>query len=273
LYLVRFYIVLIILCLFSLNSCVSSSQVNIKSKAESAGFQSQSIKTNNFNLFSLLKNENENTSNLVVYIEGDGRAWKKRTVLSSDPTPKNPLSLKLAIKDPAALVLYLARPCQYLEKSKLEACAQKYWSSHRYSNDVVESMSKAITKFKTQSDASSVEIIGFSGGGVIAMLIAAQRNDINKIITVAANIDHESWSEWHGVTKLKGSLMPLDYLAELENIDQFHYWGGNDEIVPYKTQSKFIDHSKSNPLFKYEVIPDFTHDCCWLEHWSELLQR
>jgi hypothetical protein len=240
--------------------------------AELAGFQGQRIETENFDLFAFLKNEDINATKLVVYIEGDGHAWKRRKVLSDDPTPNNPLSLKLAINDPRSLVLYLARPCQYLEKSKLEACSSKYWSSHRYSKKVIKSMSEAITKIKSQTSATSIEIIGFSGGGVVAILIAAWRDNVSKVITVAANIDHVSWSDWHGVSKLNGSLTPLDYLVELEGINQQHYWGSKDEIVPYKTQSSFVENFKNQPLFKYKVMPEFTHNCCWLENWQDLLQ-
>ena len=52
---------------------------------------------------------------LTVYIEGDGYAWKTRRSLSNDPTPTDPIALRLALQDPAANLVYLARPCQYVE--------------------------------------------------------------------------------------------------------------------------------------------------------------
>ena len=48
-----------------------------------------------------------------VYIEGDGYAWATTTDPSDDPTPINPLALRLAAVDDAPNVLYLARPCQF----------------------------------------------------------------------------------------------------------------------------------------------------------------
>ena len=36
---------------------------------------------------------------LTLYLEGDGRAWASRYRLSSDPTPVNPLALRLAAVD------------------------------------------------------------------------------------------------------------------------------------------------------------------------------
>jgi hypothetical protein len=56
---------------------------------------------------------------LSVYIEGDGLAWMSRRRLSRDPTPVDPLALDLAALDPAANVVYLARPCQHTEHDPL----------------------------------------------------------------------------------------------------------------------------------------------------------
>lgn len=269
------YLLLIILCLLSISGCVnrvSSLLINVKTEAINAGFQSQLIQTENFDLFAFVKNDDANANKMVVYIEGDGHAWARRNVLSSDPTPRNPLSLKLAISDPGSLILYLARPCQYLQKTKLVYCPPKYWSTHRYSSVVVESINEAITKIKSNTTASTIEIIGFSGGGVIAMLVASLRSDISRIVTVASNIDHETWSEWHGVSPLENSLTPINFLAELQGINQLHLWGGEDKVVPFNTQTSFVKSSEKNRLFKYKIIPDFTHDCCWVDQWRELLR-
>ena len=43
---------------------------------------------------------------MVVYVEGNGHAWKRRKVLSSYPTPRNPLSLHLAINESGISVPY-----------------------------------------------------------------------------------------------------------------------------------------------------------------------
>jgi hypothetical protein len=268
----NFYKLLIVVSIFCVSGCVTSPIKEAEKDAFKSGFQNQSITTKDFDLFAFLKHHDADASEMVVYIEGDGIAWKRRNTISSDPTPKNPISLKLAINDSRPLVLYLARPCQYLDKSKLEDCAPIYWSSHRYSKTVVESISEAITKVKSETRASTIEIIGYSGGGVIAMLVASFRNDVTSVITVASNLDHESWTEWHGVSKLVGSLKPYNYLAELEGVNQQHFWGGKDKIVPYDTQLSFIEKSKNNNFFKYKVMPDYSHDCCWAEHWRDILR-
>ncbi len=263
---------LIIFCLLTITGCATSSLVETRAKAVKAGFHHQQIQTEYFALSTFIKIKDVAANRIVIYIEGDGRAWKRKNKLSDDPTPINPVSLKLAISDANPNVVYLARPCQYLDKEQLKECSTKYWSSHRYAEEVVAAMSEAITKIKAQAKVANIELVGYSGGGVIAMLIASVRNDVSKITTIAANIDHESWSEWHGVSKLNGSLTPLNYLTELESINQQHYWGDKDKIVPYQSQLSFIARYKKNKLFKYKIIPDFNHDCCWAEHWKGILQ-
>lgn len=267
------YLFLVIVSLFTLTGCITSSLIKTETEAVHAGFHRQKIKTEDFSFFAYVKINDVTDSTLVIYIEGDGYAWKRKNKLSNDPTPKNPVSLKLAISDVSQNVAYLARPCQYLDETELKDCSSKYWSSHRYAEEVISAMSEAITKIKMQSNASNIEIIAYSGGGAVAMLIAAQRNDVTNIITIAANIDHESWSEWHGISKLKGSLSPLNYLAKLKGIKQMHFWGDKDDVVPYKTQLLLIENSKINSLFKYKIIPDFTHNCCWVKNWPDILQK
>ena len=51
---------------------------------------------------------------LLVFLEGDGHAWRSRSEVSPDPTPDRPVALELAAQEaaahPKANVLYLARP-------------------------------------------------------------------------------------------------------------------------------------------------------------------
>ena len=57
---------------------------------------------------------------LHVYLEGDGVPWITRTLIALDPTPRNPLALRLMALDPAP-ALYLARPC-YNGTAKAPGC-------------------------------------------------------------------------------------------------------------------------------------------------------
>ena len=175
----------------------------------------------------------KNNKILHVYIEGDGKAWQTRFKLSADPTPDNPLALKLATMDTADNVLYLARPCQYRSLQDFKCQNDKrYWSSHRYSSEVILMYSNVLEQLKKKMSYTQFHIIGYSGGGVIASLLAASRSDVTALITIAANLDHQNWAKIHNVSQLSGSLNLYDYVVPLSKIAQFHLFGSEDQIVP-----------------------------------------
>lgn len=166
---------------------------------------------------------------LHLYIEGDGLSWLSRSKRSHDPTPINPLAFKLMQQDPETCKVYLARPCQY---TRSEVCKKKYWSSHRFSNEVIESYLEVLEQIKYKHRIRSFTLTGYSGGGAVAALIAAQREDVSALITVAGNLDHRKWTSMHGVSTLHGSLNPSDFSHKLENIPQYHLIGTKDTIIP-----------------------------------------
>ena len=82
-------------------SNLSHSEIKL---AENSGFKTNIIKTNNFELTSLIKKDftnftNLKIKNLVIYIEGDGRSWIKQHLLSKDPTPLTPGRVNLLNKN------------------------------------------------------------------------------------------------------------------------------------------------------------------------------
>src|SRR5690606_5057486 len=50
---------------------------------------------------------------LTVFIGGDGMVWANG-LPPVDPTPRDPLVLRMALAHPYGAAAYLARPCQYL---------------------------------------------------------------------------------------------------------------------------------------------------------------
>jgi hypothetical protein len=127
---------------------------------------------------------------LTVYIEGDGLAWLTSSIVSDDPTPRKPVGLELALRHPNSAVAYLARPCQYVEKADWRDCGKKYWTSHRFAPEVIAASNAAIDALKNRAGASKLVLIGYSGGGAVAALVAARRHDVVQLITVAGNLDH-----------------------------------------------------------------------------------
>lgn len=102
---------------------------------------------------------------LTVYIEGDGFAWVDARTPSFDPTPRDPVALRLALGDPDGHAVYLARPCQYVTGADRRNCGKKYWTSHRFAQETVDAASLVVDRLKQRYHASSVMLVGYSGGG------------------------------------------------------------------------------------------------------------
>lgn len=251
---------------FSVESRVANADV----MAEQAGWKKETLHTEYFAIRSYSPSFDENalSDSLTIYIEGDGLAWISRTRPSSNPTPINPLALSLAMKDQGRAV-YLGRPCQYVEDKH---CARKYWTSERFAPEVVDSMDDAVSQLKAKMQASKLVLVGYSGGGAIAALVAARRHDVIRLVTVAGNLDPQKWTQLLNVTPLTGSLNPADYWEKLVNIPQLHLVGGNDITVPLfvaeSYQARFPD-GKKPPI---KIVAGFDHHCCWSTQWPELIE-
>ena len=206
---------------------------------------------------------------LVVYIEGDGNAWHSRSEMSGDPTPRDPIGLRLASLDPASRVLYLARPCQFLNSRFFDRCDPWLWTAGRYSADVVQAMSHAITVAKHFPE-ERLALVGYSGGGVIATLIASRRSDVEELITVAAPLDTVAWTEYHRVTPLEDSLNPLENAPTPEFTRVIHFHGGQDEAVPPVTLERYRLQRPSE-YARFVTVREFDHRCCWVRDWTKLL--
>ena len=72
------------------------------------------VETDGFSIMSYQRITNP-AKQVNVYIEGDGFAWAAPGRLSVNPTPKNPVALKLASLYKSENMIYLARPCQYVD--------------------------------------------------------------------------------------------------------------------------------------------------------------
>jgi hypothetical protein len=242
--------------------------------AENKGFKKILIQAQPFLLTSYQKISPHHPT-LTVYIEGDGRAWITRHRLSPNPTPQQPLALQLAMQDSDASVTYLARPCQYTPLYLDKACTSVVWSSHRFSETAVSAMNEAVTKLKNTAKATKIHLVGFSGGGAIATLIAARRTDIASLRTVAGDLNHETLSQHHQTTPLTGSLNPTNVIASLAKIPQCHFSGGKDKIVPPFIASQFVTliNQAGFGCAKQVLIPNNTHHQSWEKQWPMLLKE
>jgi len=228
------------------------------------------IETSSFDLMSFVPNNPIKGSVLTIYIEGDGFAWLSSRKPSRNPTPINPTGLKLSLNHSNTNVAYLARPCQYVVDSH---CERKYWTSHRFAEEVIMASNQAINKLKQQLSATRLILVGYSGGGAVAALLAAQRDDIVQLITVAGNLNHKAWTNFHHISPLTGSLNPADFRKQLAKVEQIHFIGENDRVAPPFLAYNFVAGLPASNHAKVIVVPDQTHGCCWEFTWASLLEN
>lgn len=212
--------------------------------------------------------------NLTVYIEGDGAAWINRSQISPDPTPSNPVALKLAVIDAkinsGRQVLYLARPCQFVSFSENPSCNSFYWSSGRYSEAVISSMNMVISLAAKEIGAHNIDLVGYSGGAAAALLIAARRHDVSSIRTVAGNIDPEGLNKIQGVLALSGSLNPRAHIKALSKIPQIYWIGNNDPLITSSFTRAMLKQISSTCIVMAE-LPGVGHAAGWDTVWPRLL--
>jgi hypothetical protein len=236
-----------------------------------AGWIRTTLDAGKFSLVAFAPHDFGQSQSLTIYIEGDGLAWINSSTPSLDPTPINPLGLRLAMLDPDQSVAYLARPCQFTQDNERRNCDVRYWTSHRFAPEVIEATDLAVTQLKARSGAKQIRMIGYSGGGAVAALVSARRNDVTMLVTVAGNLDHVAWTRINRVTPLSGSLNPADYWQALQHIPQQHYVGGRDHNVGEPIARAYASRFNEPPSIT--VLPDFTHLCCWEKIWPALVSE
>ena len=213
-----------------------------------------------------------------VYIEGDGLAWLGRSTISPDPTPIDPIALRLAALDNAANVIYLARPCQYTKMSNpRQECNNDDWTGGRFSPRVIAAMNDALSQIKSQTKVSGFHLIGYSGGGAIAALVTAQRDDVLSLRSVAGLLDHKRFTEDHKVSPLTESLNPADIAYKIATVPQLHFIGSDDNVVTQDTFQSFRDSATSSTVpstcIRSEIVPGVAHSDGWVGQWKELLRH
>lgn len=237
--------------------------------AGKAGFTKEYIKAGDFTLMTYQRFD-KHSDTLSIYIEGDGRAWESKYELSQDPTPLNPVALRLAAVDPKDNVAYIARPGQYSPSGAVD-CDPRYWSGQRFAPEVVGAIDKVIDVLKEKSGAKYVELMGYSGGGAIAVLVAARRSDVRALRTVAGNLNTYAFCAYHHVSPLDGSMNPLDVAQKIARIPQRHFVGSKDSVVPGFIAQSFVEQEGDKDHSRITIVQGATHSKGWPQKWRELL--
>jgi len=206
-------------------------------------------------------------SELHVYLEGDGTPYIGRTIVAGDPTPRAPLALELMLED-SAPTLYLGRPC-YLGLAHDPPCNPSYWTLERFSPEVVQSLARALELELERFGPGRVTLIGHSGGAALALLLADRVGAVDRVITVAGNLDVGGWTRLHGYAPLSGSLDPMTSGPHRSDLMLLHLAGAADRNVP----ATLIQGAAARLGGTVIVLPHFDHQCCWRRLWPRLLRH
>jgi hypothetical protein len=210
----------------------------------------------------------DSSQRLWVFIEGDGRPWiNGGREPAKDPTTARPLALELAAQTQHP-ILHLGRPC-YDRHTMESLCTSTWWTDARYSRVVVESMAAAIRQYQREAGFDRVVLVGYSGGGVLAVLIAAKLNDVAAVVTIAANLDISAWTDHHHYLPLSASLNPAQR-AGTASWPEIHLLGEDDTVVPPQTVQRYFELHPRSVVWRY---PRHDHVCCWREEWPRIASR
>lgn len=205
---------------------------------------------------------------LHIYIAGDGTPRDAARYDPPDPTPTADPTFELMSLDPAPSIL-LGRPCQHITG----ACDPLHFTLGRYGEPVVASMAVALRSFLVEQQArDSIELvlIGYSGGGTLATLLAARLPEAIALVTLGANLDTAAWVARHGYEPLIYSLNPAERPPLRESLVQLHLRGGLDTNVALGNARRWIDAQPDAHLRTFER---FDHGCCWTQIWPEVLRE
>jgi hypothetical protein len=205
---------------------------------------------------------------LHVYLGSDGTPMRGGGP-AADPTPRNALALRLLALDPEPAI-YLGRPC-YHGLARSPGCSSKLWTTGRYSEGVVHSLEAVVRRFTAANGFARISWFGYSGGGTLAMLLAERFAETQSVLTVAANLDVEAWTQHHGYTPLSESLDPASRPPLPQGIVQQHYVGALDRVVPVEITAQALALAgESDGLI---VVADYGHVCCWERIWPDILRE
>ena len=255
------------LIMLAVNAC-SSPAIRFDTEAAHLGYTRTVIRGTEFLHVAYLRSKQQAKETVHVYLEGDGLPWINHSFVARDPTPQDALMLRLMKRDSAPSIL-LGRPC-YHGLSDTPPCSPIFWIQARYSEPVVASMAAALDRLLGVTHKHGMVFLGYSGGGVLAMLLAERFPSSLGLVTIAANLEIAAWTRYHGYTELTGSLNPAERPPLRPTIVQLHLAGAQDKNVPPDLIYPVIARQRHAQFY---LLENYDHRCCWEAIWPLILSR
>lgn len=160
--------------------------------------------------------------------------------------------------------LIVGRPC-YHGLAQDPSCDRHLWTLARYGEEVTASMAKAVAR--AVPPGREIVLIGFSGGGALAVLLARQIPGVVAIVTLAGNLDIDAWTDLHGYSGLQESKNPAELGPLPEGLIQLHLAGAEDHQMPPRLQRDAVPRIGG----ELRVLPGASHHQGWERHWPTIL--
>lgn len=257
---------LVYLCCLLVAAACSSPSAKLHAQAEHLNLQALELPGGPYRLTAFFRPGQPANQTLHVYLEGDGRPWQRGRWPAADPTTHSSLMLPLLGLDTKP-ALYLGRPC-YNGHAADPGCEASLWTSGRYGEAVVGAMAAALEQFCSSYGFRQLVLIGHSGGGSLAMLLAGRLSQTILVVTLAGNYDIDIWAEYHHYLPLNESLNPAGQPES--GVPEWHFLAALDRTVP---PDLFLTALARRSHAHVEILPTIDHYDGWLEVWSQILNR
>lgn len=274
----KFYSTLLV-ALIALNACSTKTELEMQTAnhiARPAFMVERTIQAGQFTLQAWERMHQRGTE-ATIYIEGDGARWQKNTELPTslpraNPTPENPVALHLASRDLSQNLGYLARPCQYIKDAENKGCNADYWQTKRFAPEIMEAYDAALSDISKRYDITKFNLVGYDGGANIAAVLAARRDDVISLRTVAGNLNPDFAADnYQAMPLAANSILAVDYGSALGNIPQHHFIGAADEIITPGIYHSYRQAIGLSECIHYSLVQDADHTNGWVEKWPDLL--
>ena len=209
------------------------------------------------------------SARLRIYLAGDGTPWLGQKI-TAKPGPRNPVALRMLLQDPEP-GWFIGRPC-YHQRLQSDACNPALWTFERYGERVLQGLEQAIERLLSDKryakEQARVTLVGYSGGGTLAVLLGQRLGVVDEVITVAAPLDVNAWTAHHQYTPLLGSQNPAD-MPRRFNVRELHLQGNRDREVPPATTAAYFSHPghKRAGVVERIITHNDSHRCCWNRRW------
>lgn len=272
-------IFLSILSLATLSACGAVTDIKTQSAqhiARPAFMVDRTISAGQFGL-SAWERMHQRFAPATIYIEGDSITSLEHEGIDKDgrfgfqSTPQEPTGLGLASRDKAQNVAYLARPCQYLKSPTKKGCDAKYWKTHRFDPEVMDAYNIALDDIASRYDITNFDIVGFGGGANIAAVLAATRDDIRTLRTVAGDLNPAFDLTTRPTSLSTTAVLATRYTDKLRTIPQHHFIGAADTIITPGVYHSYRQALGLSDCINYSLVADADHMRGWVEKWPSLL--